>query len=105
MPVSMVTGPTEPNRELTLHVNLVDQSEELHVTHCLKLKSGMVTQPRGSVLRRCLLFSSAPPGGGRGLAYSVTVSWDSRGSWVISTGKHTLRGEGVRERSEVKLKD
>lgn len=47
---------------------------ECHVTHCLKLKSGMVTQPSASMLRRCFPFSSAPPGGGRGLAYSTTVS-------------------------------
>ena len=59
-------------------------------TYCLKLKRGMVTQPRASMLRRCLPFSSAPPGGGRGLAYKVTVSCVSRGNWLIWTGKQTL---------------
>jgi len=67
-----------------------------HVTHCLKLKSGMVTQPRDSMLRRCRPFSSAPPGGGRELAYRVTVSWDSLGSWLICTGNNTLHGGGGR---------
>ncbi len=36
--------------------------------YCLKLNKGMVTQPKASMLRFCLLFSSAPPGGGRGMA-------------------------------------
>lgn len=50
----------------------------------------MVTQPRASMLLLCLLFSSVPPGGGRGLACKVTVSCVSRGNWLIWTGKQTL---------------
>lgn len=53
----------------------------------------MVTQPRASMLRRCFPLSSAPPGGGRQLACSVTVSRDSLGSWLILTGKHTLQNK------------
>lgn len=60
-------------------------------SYCRKLKRGVVTQPRASTLRRCFPFSSEPPGGGRVLAYRVTVSCDSLGSWLICTGKHTLR--------------
>ncbi len=62
----------------------------MHYAYCLKLNKGMVTQPKASMLRFCLLFSSAPPGGGREVAYSITVSSDSLGNWLIWMGKQTL---------------
>lgn len=45
-----------------------------HVRTCLKLKSGMVTQPRVSILRRCFPFSPTSPGGSSELANKVMVS-------------------------------
>lgn len=60
-------------------------------THCLKLKSGVVTQPRASGTRRCLLVSEEFPGGGTGTAKSVTLSSVSRGSRFTWTGKQILQ--------------
>lgn len=40
----------------------------LELTYCLKLKRGVVTQPRASGTRFCLLASEEPPGGGMGRA-------------------------------------
>lgn len=60
-------------------------------THCLKLKSGVVTQPSASGTRRCLLVSEELPGGGTGTAKSVTLSSVSRGSRFTWTGKQILQ--------------
>lgn len=62
-----------------------------HPTYCLKLKRGVVTQPRASGTRRCLLASEELPGGGTGTANSVTLSSVSRGSRFTWTGKQILQ--------------
>lgn len=62
-----------------------------HPTYCLKLKRGVVTQPRASGTRRCLLASEELPGGGTGTAKSVTLSSVSRGRRFTWTGKQILQ--------------
>lgn len=62
-----------------------------HPTYCLKLKRGVVTQPRASGTRRCLLASEELPGGGMGTAKSVTLSSVSRGRRFTWTGKQILQ--------------
>lgn len=44
------------------------RSHSLGLTYCLKLKRGVVTQPRASGTRRCFTASEEFPGGGVGRA-------------------------------------
>lgn len=67
-----------------------------HPTYCLKLKRGVVTQPRASGTRRCLLASEELPGGGTGTAKSVTLSSVSRGRRFTWMGKQILQDSSQR---------
>lgn len=86
---TMLRPHTEPWGTLTAHPGVPVVVGR--PTHCLKLKSGVVTQPRASGTRRCLLVSEELPGGGTGTAKSVTLSSVSRGSRFTWTGKQILQ--------------
>lgn len=72
------TRPTPPrgtgqcNTQAPLSIPLLSfrgqEAAGMGVTYCLKLNSGVVTQPRASGKRRCLLASEELPGRGMGRA-------------------------------------